>query len=131
MSSSLSTEGAFYYNNKKTGFIYLYLTIAPKYLVSYIVQVLKRKSSAFIKKKTKRFPLGTLWNRGCFVSTVGLPEHAVSRAPRPSTPLVLAMFPRLTVKLPLHWVRNPRERKRRGTVRGSQTRFHHRRTARR
>ena len=59
--------------------IHLYLTIPPKYSGSYAVQILKGKSSAWIKKKTKKFPKGTLWNRGYFISTVGLNEHAVKR----------------------------------------------------
>lgn len=55
--------------------IHLYLTISPKYSVAYIVQVLKGKTSMWIKKKTKKFPQGTLWARGYFVSTIGLNEH--------------------------------------------------------
>lgn len=41
--------------------------------------ILRGKSSAWIKKKTKKFPQGTLWERGYFVSTVGLNEIAVKR----------------------------------------------------
>lgn len=59
--------------------IHLYLTIPPKYSPAYAVQIIKGKSSAWIKKKTKKFPKGTLWNRGYFISTVGLNEHAVKR----------------------------------------------------
>lgn len=36
--------------------IHLYLVIPPKYSVSYILCVLKAKSSNWLKKKTKRFP---------------------------------------------------------------------------
>jgi len=59
--------------------IHLYITIPPKYSVSYAMAILKGKSSAWIKKKTKKFPKGTLWERGYFISTVGLNEHAVRR----------------------------------------------------
>ena len=59
--------------------IHLYLTIPPKYSVSYAMSILKGKSSAWIKKKTTMFPKGTLWNRGYFVTTVGLNELAVKR----------------------------------------------------
>lgn len=55
--------------------VHLYLSIPPKYSVAYITQVLKGKTSMWIKKKTKKFPQGTLWARGYFVSTVGLNEH--------------------------------------------------------
>ena len=59
--------------------IHLYLSIPPKYSVSYIVQVFKGKSSSWLKKKTKKFPQGTLWNRGYFVTTIGLNEMAVKK----------------------------------------------------
>jgi putative transposase len=57
--------------------IHLYLVIPPKYSVSYTMQILKGKSSSWIKKKTKKFPKGTLWARGYFVTTTGLNEQAV------------------------------------------------------
>ena len=41
--------------------------------------ILKAKASAWIKKKTNKFPPGTLWERGYFVSTIGLDEHMVRR----------------------------------------------------
>ena len=59
--------------------IHLYITISPKYSVSYSVGILKGKSSAWIKKKTKKFPKGTLWCRGYFVSTIGLNEIVVRK----------------------------------------------------
>ena len=59
--------------------IHLYISIPPKYSVAYIVQVLKGKSSTWIKKKTKKFPEGTLWARGYYVSTIGLNEHQIAR----------------------------------------------------
>ncbi len=57
--------------------IHLYLTIPPKYSASYIVQVLKGKTSSWLKKKTKQFPIGPLWGRGYFVSTVGIQQAAI------------------------------------------------------
>ena len=57
--------------------LHLYLSIPPKYSAAYIVQVLKGKSSMWLKKKTKKFPQGTLWARGYFISTVGLNEHQI------------------------------------------------------
>ena len=57
--------------------IHLYLIIPPKFSVAYALQILKGKSSAWIKKKTKKFPLGSLWARGYFVSTVGINEHQI------------------------------------------------------
>lgn len=57
--------------------IHLFITIPPKYSVAYIVQVLKGKTSMWLKKKTKKFPKGSLWARGYFVSTVGVNEHQI------------------------------------------------------
>jgi predicted transposase YbfD/YdcC len=48
-----------------------------------------------------------------------------SRVRHPNASLVLAMFRRLAVSLAIHWVDQCRARKRRGTVRGFQKRFHH------
>jgi len=43
------------------------------------VQILKGKSSAWIKKKTKKFPPGSFWARGYFVTTVGIDEVVVKK----------------------------------------------------
>jgi putative transposase len=59
--------------------IHLYISVPPKYSVSYAANILKGKSSAWIKKKTKKFPKGGLWNRGYYVTTVGLNEIAVQK----------------------------------------------------
>lgn len=59
--------------------VHLIVTIPPKYSASYIIQVLKAKTSAWIKKKTKQFPKGSLWARGYFVSTVGLDQAMVTQ----------------------------------------------------
>lgn len=59
--------------------IHLHIAIPPKYSIAYIIQILKGKTSGWIKKKTKKFPKGVLWGRGYFVSTVGMNEAAVYR----------------------------------------------------
>ena len=59
--------------------IHLFVTIPPKYSVAYAMSIIKGKSSAWIKKKTKKLPKGSLWNRGYFVSTVGVNEIAIRR----------------------------------------------------
>ena len=57
--------------------IHLFLSIPPKYSVAYTIQVLKGKTSMWLKKKVKRFPPGPLWARGYFVSTIGGNEHQI------------------------------------------------------
>lgn len=59
--------------------IHIYLTIPPKYSIAYAVSIIKGKSSAWIKKKTKKLPDGSLWARGYFISTIGLNHMAVKR----------------------------------------------------
>ena len=41
--------------------VHMYVTIPPKYSVSYVVNVLKGKSSSWIKKSTHQFPSGSVW----------------------------------------------------------------------
>ena len=57
--------------------IHFSLSVPPKFSVAYIVQVLKGKSSMWLKKKTKKFPLGTFWTCGYFISTLGLKKEQV------------------------------------------------------
>lgn len=59
--------------------VHLYVTIPPKYSVSYAMSIIKGKSSAWIKKKTKKIPKGSFWARGYFVSTIGINEFAIRR----------------------------------------------------
>ena len=59
--------------------IHLYMSIPPKYSVAYIMQIFKEKTSTWIKKKTKKFPKGALWQRGYFVSSIGVNEYQVKR----------------------------------------------------
>jgi len=57
--------------------IHLYVIIPPKYSVAYAIQILRGKSSGWIKKKIKKLPHGQLWSKGYFVSTVGINEHQI------------------------------------------------------
>jgi putative transposase len=59
--------------------IHVYFSIPPKYSVSYTVGIIKGKSSSWIKKKTNKFPPGSLWGRGYFVLTLGLNEIVIRR----------------------------------------------------
>jgi putative transposase len=59
--------------------IHLYLGIPPKYSASYVIGLIKGKTSGWLKKKTKQFPKGALWARGYFVSTVGIQEVALKK----------------------------------------------------
>jgi len=59
--------------------IHLYIVVPPKYSVAYILQVLKGKSSAWLKKKTKKLPKGSLWSRGYFVTTLGVNEFMIKK----------------------------------------------------
>jgi len=59
--------------------IHLYISVPPKFSVAYVVGILKGKSSAWLKKKTKKIPLGSFWGRGYFVSTVGINEIAMRK----------------------------------------------------
>ena len=59
--------------------IHLHLAIPPKYSIAYVIQILKAKTSGWLKKKTKKFPKGVLWSRGYFVTTLGADEAAVKR----------------------------------------------------
>jgi len=57
--------------------LHLHISIPPKYSIAYIIQILKGKTSGWLKKKTKKFPKGVLWARGYYVSTVGINEAIV------------------------------------------------------
>jgi putative transposase len=59
--------------------VHLYIIIPPKYSIAYAIQILKGKSSAWIKKKTKKLPQGPLWARGYFVSTIGINEFQIKK----------------------------------------------------
>lgn len=63
--------------------IHLVALLTPKDSVSYAMQMLKGKSSAWMKKKIKHkaglYEKESLWARGYFASTIGLDEHLIRR----------------------------------------------------
>lgn len=63
--------------------IHLCLITTPRDSVSYTMQIIKGKSSAWMKKKIKRthglYEKESLWARGYFVSTIGLDENIIRR----------------------------------------------------
>ncbi len=63
--------------------IHFCLLTTPRDSVSYTMQMLKGKSSAWLKKKFKvkhgLYEKQSLWARGYFVSTIGLDEHLIRR----------------------------------------------------
>ena len=63
--------------------IHMCLLASPRDSVSYIMQILKGKSSAWMKKKIKRtnglYEKESLWARGYFVSSIGLDENIIKR----------------------------------------------------
>jgi len=56
---------------------------SPRDSVSYIMQTIKGKSSAWLKKKIKRkhglYEKHSLWARGYFVSSIGIDENIIKR----------------------------------------------------
>jgi len=63
--------------------IHLCILGNPKDSVSYMMQLIKGKSSAWMKKKIKRahglYERQSLWARGYFASSIGLDEHIIRR----------------------------------------------------
>ncbi|MBL8032047.1 MAG: IS200/IS605 family transposase [Candidatus Doudnabacteria bacterium] len=63
--------------------IHFVLLATPRDSVSYAMQILKGKSSAWMKKKIKHksglYEKESLWARGYFVSTIGLDEMIIRR----------------------------------------------------
>lgn len=63
--------------------IHMVLLATPRDSVSYIMQTMKGKSSAWLKKKINRthglYEKQSLWARGYFASTIGLDEHLIRR----------------------------------------------------
>ena len=69
--------------NIRDDHIHLCILLTPRDSVSYAMQTIKGKSSAWMKKKIKRvnglYERESLWARGYFVSTIGLDEHIIQR----------------------------------------------------
>lgn len=63
--------------------VHLCFLATPRDSVSYIMQIIKGKSSAWMKKKIKRthglYERKSLWARGYFVSTIGMDENIIKR----------------------------------------------------
>ena len=63
--------------------IHLVISLTPKDSVSYAMQIIKGKSSAWMKKKIKNkhglYERKSLWARGYFVSTIGLDQYIIRR----------------------------------------------------
>ena len=64
--------------------IHMVLVLTPRDSVSYAMQIIKGKSSAWIKKKIGRkhgiyHQRTSLWARGYFVSTIGMDEVIIRR----------------------------------------------------
>lgn len=63
--------------------IHFCLLATPRDSISYVMQILKGKSPAWLKKKIKRahrlYDTESLWARGYFVYTIGLDEHLIRR----------------------------------------------------
>jgi putative transposase len=69
--------------NIQADHIHCCLLTTPRDSVSYVMQILKGKSSAWMKKKIKRthglYERESLWARGYFVSTIGIDELIIRR----------------------------------------------------
>jgi len=63
--------------------IHFCILITPKESVSYTMQILKGKSSAWLKKKIRKahglYERHSLWAKGYFVSTIGIDEAIIKR----------------------------------------------------
>lgn len=63
--------------------VHLCLLASPRDSVSYIMQMIKGKSSAWMKKKIKRthglYEKESLWAKGYFASSIGLDQFIIRR----------------------------------------------------
>ena len=63
--------------------IHICLLASPRYSVSYIMQIMKGKSSAWLKKKVKSkkgiYAKYSVWARGYFALTIGIDENVIKR----------------------------------------------------
>ena len=63
--------------------IHMCILATPRDSVSYMMQMMKGKSSAWLKKKIKRthglYERQSLWARGYFASTIGFDENVIRR----------------------------------------------------
>jgi len=63
--------------------IHMCIIIPPTYSISYVMSMIKGKSSAWLRKKYKKLKRAcgahSLWARGYYVSTIGLEEWQVRK----------------------------------------------------
>lgn len=63
--------------------IHMCIITTPRDSISYVMQIIKGKSSAWLKKKVKRqhglYERGSLWARGYYASTIGIEEIIIRR----------------------------------------------------
>jgi len=63
--------------------IHLCILTTPRDSISWVMRIVKGKSSAWLKKKIKRahglYQKESLWARGYFVSTIGIDEYLIRR----------------------------------------------------
>jgi len=63
--------------------VHMYLAVPPKHAPSYVMKILKGKSSELLRKRKPRLPKRALkwnmWARGFFVTTVGIDREIVRR----------------------------------------------------
>ena len=63
--------------------VHMVILLTPRDSVSYAMQIIKGKSSAWMKKKIKRkhglYERQSLWARGYFASTIGMDENIIKR----------------------------------------------------
>lgn len=63
--------------------IHMCILTSPRDSISYVMQIIKGKSSAWLKKKIKKkdglYEKHSLWARGYFASTIGMDENLIKR----------------------------------------------------
>lgn len=63
--------------------VHMYLSVPPKHSPSYVMKILKGKSSELLRKRhsmfRKRMLKWNMWARGYFVTTVGLDKEIVKK----------------------------------------------------
>ena len=63
--------------------VHMVILLTPRDSISYAMQIIKGKSSAWMKKKIKRkhglYERQSLWARGYFASTIGMDENIIKR----------------------------------------------------
>ena len=83
--------------------VHMVLTTSPRDSISYVMQIVKGKSSAWLKKKIKNkhglYEKKSLWARGYFVSTIGINEEVIRRYVRHQNEKNMLSLPSLFDKI--------------------------------